>query len=845
MTMAVSAGLTVVVVVMVAVLLVPVPLAVAADSSSSNREADSPPHYLNSFAVQVDGGLTEAQAVASDLGFSVQRELPNIDVYLLEHPSLSERSKRSADHHLSRLKDHPKVRYVQQEVELKRVKRSIIHDKQLELPIREIKDNSVFHRVKLSSKSLRNFKDGVVFNDPFFKDMWYLENRGQSGGEMYLDMNVQVAWAKGFSGEGVVVCILDDGVDHSHPDLMHNYDPKASADLNDKSDRKHDPMPDMTNPANSHGTRCAGEIAASANNDVCGVGVAYNAKIGGIRILDGMVTDSLEGEALAFNRDYVDIFSASWGPNDNGFTMEGPNYFAAQSLRSGVLKGGQIYVYPNDDGFTMEAPNYFAAQSLRSGVLKGRHGLGNIFVWATGNGGMNGDDCNADGYTSRIETLSVGSITDRGRQPFYMENCTSTLAVVPTGGEEYLGQEQDMGQIKLKVVTTDAGGGCIENFQGTSSAAPLAAGCIANVLQANPSLTWRDVQHVVVHGTRVPSVDSSWTINGGGHHVSHKFGFGLMDCGKMVQVAQNWHNVPEQHVCSYNRENLMKIGYDGSVIDKISVDACKGDNSKWIQRLEHVQVHLKVNSRRRGDIQVFLVSPSGTRSELLSRRALDSFKGQWAFTFMTVHSWDENPKGTWQLEIQDKPKKPTTSANSPFSELTALSGFSHEDAGGFLQGWSLTLYGTAGERYGRDFSSKRTRTKAFHPSEETVARIKRNETVNARSVQVKRASTSKRQNKPTEENGQGSEGSIDSLAARLTKLLKRERQNYEKRILKEGNSFTARKKENLITTAKKSQSYKKRKELKVVGKSEASDDQVLVKVLRSLEQLLAEEKKKE
>ena len=85
--------------------------------------------------------------------------------------------------------------------------------------------------------------------------------------------------------------------------------------------------------------------------------------------------------------------------------------------------------------------------------FQGRRGLGNIYVWATGNGGMHGDDCNADGYTSSVETLSVGSITDWGRQPFYMENCSSTLAVVPTGGEEYQGQEEDMGQIKLKVVS--------------------------------------------------------------------------------------------------------------------------------------------------------------------------------------------------------------------------------------------------------------------------------------------------------------------------------------------------------------------------------------------------------
>lgn len=71
----------------------------------------------------------------------------------------------------------------------------------------------------------------------------------------------------------------------------------------------------------------------------------------------------------------------------------------------------------------------------------------------------------------------------------------------------------------------------------------------------SPSLTWRDVQHVVVHGTRIPSVDNSWTINGGGHHISHEFGFGLMDCGKMVQIAQEWSNVPEQHICQHSRHS--------------------------------------------------------------------------------------------------------------------------------------------------------------------------------------------------------------------------------------------------------------------------------------------------
>lgn len=39
---------------------------------------------------------------------------------------------------------------------------------------------------------------------------------------------------------------------------------------------------------------------------------------------------------------------------------------------------------------------------------QGRNGLGSIFVWASGNGGMAHDNCNCDGYTNSIWTLSIG-----------------------------------------------------------------------------------------------------------------------------------------------------------------------------------------------------------------------------------------------------------------------------------------------------------------------------------------------------------------------------------------------------------------------------------------------------
>lgn len=66
--------------------------------------------------------------------------------------------------------------------------------------------------------------------------------------------------------------------------------------------------------------------------------------------------------------------------------------------------------------------------------LQGRGGRGNIYVWATGNGGLTDDDCNCDGYTTSIYTISIGAISDHGLSTYYTENCASTLAVTFSGG---------------------------------------------------------------------------------------------------------------------------------------------------------------------------------------------------------------------------------------------------------------------------------------------------------------------------------------------------------------------------------------------------------------------------
>eukprot|EP00091_Calanus_sinicus_P000556 TRINITY_DN10490_c0_g1_i1.p1 TRINITY_DN10490_c0_g1~~TRINITY_DN10490_c0_g1_i1.p1 ORF type:complete len:109 (+),score=18.88 TRINITY_DN10490_c0_g1_i1:517-843(+) len=89
-----------------------------------------------------------------------------------------------------------------------------------------------------------------------FREQWFLNGGGRNGA----DMNVKPAWRKGYTGKGVVVSILDDGIQHNHPDLAQNYDPFASTDIND-SDQ--DPMP-QDNGDNKHGdTVCWGSCCCS------------------------------------------------------------------------------------------------------------------------------------------------------------------------------------------------------------------------------------------------------------------------------------------------------------------------------------------------------------------------------------------------------------------------------------------------------------------------------------------------------------------------------------------------------------------------------------------------------
>jgi len=65
--------------------------------------------------------------------------------------------------------------------------------------------------------------------------------------------------------------------------------------------------------------------------------VAYNARIGGVRMLDGDVTDTVEGGSLSLKSNFIDIYSSSWGPDDDGRTVDGPGPLAKKAFRDGKI----------------------------------------------------------------------------------------------------------------------------------------------------------------------------------------------------------------------------------------------------------------------------------------------------------------------------------------------------------------------------------------------------------------------------------------------------------------------------------------------------------------------------
>ncbi|XP_017772277.1 PREDICTED: neuroendocrine convertase 1-like, partial [Nicrophorus vespilloides] len=299
------------------------------------------------------------------------------------------------------------------------------------------------------------------------------------------------------------------------------------------------------------------------------------------------------------------------------------------------------------NGKTVDGSGRLLREALERGIREGRNGRGSIYVWASGNGGSQGDNCNCDGYLASPYTVSIGSASQRGEFPWYGEACASTLAVTYSSGAY---QDQ-------MIATTDLHNECTIKHTGTSASAPLAAGIIALALEVNPKLTWRDVQHLIVWTSELAPVaeNPGWQLNGAGLWVNTRFGFGLMNALGFVKTAANWTRVPERSICSVQSLPIFNssFSYGHPITIPIETTGCEGTRDE-VNFLEHVVVKTNINYTLRGALEVHLTSPEGTKIQLLGPRKLDkSADGFRDWNFMSVMTWGEGSRGLWLLQISD------------------------------------------------------------------------------------------------------------------------------------------------------------------------------------------------
>jgi hypothetical protein len=352
-----------------------------------------------------------------------------------------------------------------------------------------------------------------------FPEQWHLQDTTVNGITVKASANVAAAHQV-TDGAGVVIAVIDDGVDIDHPEFGSEGKIVAPRDATLGMD---DPRPKDPNPLepDNHGTACAG--VACANGSVGASGVAPGATLMPIRMVSGLGSQQ-EANAFRWAADHgADVISCSWGPAD-GFWFK-PNDPRHQRV---------VKLPPS----TQLAIDYAANQ--------GRGGKGCVILFAAGNGNESVDN---DGYASYERVIAVAACNDQGKRSVYSDFGKAVWCAFPSGDQGYapfnhpapltpgIWTTDRVGPAGYNRGTLQAGdqaGDYTKDFGGTSSSCPGAAGVAALVLSVNPQLTRVEVRDILRRACDLID-EPGGSYDAQGH--SDLYGFGRLNAERAVNLA--------------------------------------------------------------------------------------------------------------------------------------------------------------------------------------------------------------------------------------------------------------------------------------------------------------------
>lgn len=441
-------------------------------------------------------------------------------------------------------------------------------------------------------------------------------------------INIAELWARGITGEGVVIGIHDSNIDQTHPALTNvsAYNPSTNWDTADLSaglsynfSSPGSVPASVTDPNIDHGTWCAGLAAAPAGKGNRVVGAAPGATIAGLR---------------------------GWS-----------NYSNAYYWASGVSSEGKYQGEAQIDVKSCSYSLYYGNASGDNGALQTTSANGVIYCFAAGNGRKNSNECANAVWNDwgNVPTNIMVAATNTDGKFASMSAFGSNIFIAAPG---------------MNLISTCAGGYAMES--GTSASAPIVAGVIALGKQVCSVMDSRWAKHALAWSSGhndAPNIDAddnsgtgTWTKNKGGYWFNNNYGFGLVDPVGFVDAAQSllYTTTETSATFSVKDDDVYKGRTCSQTGTSVHTEYELDLGDALAGKLESVS--LKVNfldttgALNLTTLDITLVSPDGVKSVLLKSGAADLTTTSFDFssyTFLTNAFWGSDYSGvnggTWKI----------------------------------------------------------------------------------------------------------------------------------------------------------------------------------------------------
>ncbi len=454
-----------------------------------------------------------------------------------------------------------------------------------------------------------------------FPQQWHLKKTRIGRTQISQDANVEAAWAES-QGAGIVIAIVDDGVDLAHEEFASPGKIVAPRNVTGGTG---DPRPGF---GNDHGTACAGVACADGAHGASGV--APQARLMPIRLASGLGSQA-EADAFVWSAQHgADVISCSWGPWD------GDPRDPSDPLHQAVTP------LPDSTRLAIE----FALEH-------GRGGKGCVICWAAGNGNESVDN---DGYASFEKVIAVAACNDRGKRSAYSDFGDAIWCAFPssdfpsharTRGIWTTDRSGPEGYNRGTTSQGDAAGDYTNSFGGTSSACPGVAGVAALVLARNPELRWDEVQQILKESCE--QIDKTGGNYGAGGH-SQLYGYGRVDAAKAVTLAAP--AAPDYQAVHTGVQDVAIKDLETSQIQVAVADA---------EPIRSLAVQVEIEHTYIGDLVVQVVPPAATGMAAITLHEHDGGAlANLAKTYDKVNTpalaalEGQSPEGTWTLQVEDQ-----------------------------------------------------------------------------------------------------------------------------------------------------------------------------------------------